>query len=110
MKISLVGSQLEKDYRTQLQASLGLKNFDFLHATLESQNLSRHQTVIIDHIPEQGEDIYTLFTYPDNFLVVEVERESKLTSVEAQLSLKDFLQGKSKMQQIRVLVALDILG
>ena len=110
MKISLIGSQIENDFRKGLKASLGLQDFEELHASIEARGLLPEETVMLEYLPEQAEDIYTLLSKPDNILVIEVERATRLVIEESQSNLKTYLHGKSKRQQIKVLVALEVLG
>ena len=114
MRLTLVGSKLEDEYRQQIESSLrALKRggeLAFLRSLLEAQNINPDHCAVIKYLPEQGEDIYTLLGYPDQVVVIEFERGKPETAfVDSRSSLKEYLHRKSKAKQIKVLVALDVI-
>ncbi|MFC4323307.1 hypothetical protein [Litchfieldia salsa] len=64
---------------------------------------------IIDWIPGQGEDFYTILINTDRIVKVEVERESKsVVQVDDPITLIEYKKGLSKINQIKLAVAIDL--
>jgi hypothetical protein len=111
--MKLRGSKTEQDLRDVLIKS---------HAELfETNQLSRLMQVLktnfhdmetayfIDHIPEQGEDIYTLLVNIDVIAKIEISHcsDDEMPVVESS-RVSDFRVGLSKIKQIKLEVAIDL--
>ena len=114
MKLTLIGSQLENEYREQIISSLHALRKDgelaFVRSLLEAEDVNPDRCVILKWLAEQVEDIYTLLEYPDQIIVIEYERgKPETVFVDSRTTLKEYLHGKSKKNQVKILVALDVL-
>jgi len=110
--MKLIGSKTEKELREQLikshyslfndKSKLGLLNAlkDFIDIK---------SAYIIDWIPEQGEDIYTILINTDIIVIVELDRLNlHLEPVLNTISINEFKKGLSKIHQIKLAVAIDL--
>ncbi|MCG7563022.1 hypothetical protein [Pseudoalteromonas sp. McH1-42] len=109
--MKLIGSMAERKYREELMASNRvLNNSDEpLNNTLVKAGYEVKNSYVLNHIPEQCEDIYILLISGTFILTVET---SKLDLTQKplfeQTPLKQYLLGLSKRHQIQITVALDL--
>ena len=108
----LVGSRTERDFRDNLIKShkaLFDGEYENLFMILQ-ENFSEMKTAyFINHIPEQGEDIYTILVNNDIIATIEVSRvnhnERPIVEIHG---VNDFNKGCSKIQQIKLAVAINL--
>ncbi len=101
---------MEKDFREELQKS----NEHFtspsrLRDALESQGHSTNNAYVLHWTPDQGEDIYMVLINGVYLVSVELDRINPDTPpIYERIELKEYKQGLSKMNQVRLLVAQDL--
>ncbi|WP_054029186.1 hypothetical protein [Bacillus sp. FJAT-28004] len=111
--MKLRGTLSEQTYRTGLQASrIYLFNDKDMHRFLNiiSETFPAMKTAcILDWIPEQGEDIFTFLVDTHSVLKIELDRyDKKVAPIVDMYSIEDWTKGLSKMNQIKIAVALDL--
>jgi hypothetical protein len=62
----------------------------------------------LEHIPDQGEDIYTLLINNEFISVVEIDHELNIDPVIDTFQIQKYLNGLSKINQIKFAVARDL--
>ena len=115
MSIELIGSRTEQEYRTELLASrercFGEQSDLRLKQVLLSKGYDATRTIVIGWTPDQGEDIYSVLILPDHVICVEIDRvDASVEPIIETDSLDSYQKGLSKMGQIKLAVALDILN
>lgn len=111
--MKLIGSMVERKMREELIRS----NFAFRDGTydprlidvLNAANVDLDRAYVLNWIPEQAEDIYTVLVSPVEVLVIEVPREQGEAQVERQ-SLDAYSAKCSKHQRMKIAVAQDQLA
>ncbi len=109
----LVGSKTEKDFRDVLiKSHKSLFDEDSYQGLLQvlKTNFPEMKTAyFIRHIPEQGEDLYTMLVDLDTIATIEISRYSQDEKPIVEISsINDFKNGISKVEQIKLAVALDL--
>ncbi|SFE91105.1 hypothetical protein SAMN05518672_11219 [Chitinophaga sp. CF118] len=110
--MKLMGSEIEKEFRTQLIEShkaLFTENYNsMLLAVLKRLFPSMITAYVIYWIPEQGEDFYWILI--DDKLVAKIEiNHNKTGDPQAELvSIDEYKRGLNKLRQIQLLVAMDL--
>lgn len=109
----LIGSKTEEDFRNDLIKSHNLLFTGDLYKELLQvlkTNFPEMKTAyILKHIPEQGEDLYTILVNLDTIATIEISRYSQDEKPIVEISsINDFKRGMSKVQQIELAVALDL--
>lgn len=109
----LIGSKTEEDFRNALIKSHKLLFTGDLYKELLQvlkTNFPEMKTAyILKHIPEQGEDLYTILVNLDTIATIEISRYSQDEKPIVEISsINDFKRGMSKVQQIELAVALDL--
>jgi hypothetical protein len=109
--MKLKGTKTEKDFRDQLinQQKYLFENIRLLELLRKIYPKMR-TTYILDWIPEQGEDIYTVLVNTDTVCEVELDRydlsvESIVKSME---TVNNFKKGLRKLASIKLEVAIDL--
>ncbi|MFG0215391.1 hypothetical protein ACFU8X_19975 [Brevibacillus porteri] len=111
--MKLKGSKTEQDFRIQLTKSHTSLFQERLNARLLSvlqKSFSEMRTAyLIGHTPEQGEDLYTILVNTDTIVVIELDRYNlDAKPIVGRLALQDYSKGLSKINQIKIAVALDL--
>lgn len=113
--MKLIGSRVEEEYRQRMSASrasvFGVESNDPLKHIVRRLGYDTTKAILLDHIPEQGEDIYTVLVMPEDIIMIEIERgnESSEPLLEFQ-TLKDYQRTLTKSSRTHLAVALDIMG
>ncbi|MBX7114025.1 MAG: hypothetical protein K1X64_06770 [Myxococcaceae bacterium] len=110
-RMKLIGSRTEQQLREELvRSNLALQDGSHgrLANALESVNVKVTGAYVLNWVPEQAEDIYTVLASADEVVIVEVPRgEGQVLSAREELAK---YEGKcSKIQRIKVAVAKDLL-
>ncbi|WP_163103509.1 hypothetical protein [Peribacillus alkalitolerans] len=110
--MKLIGSNTERDFRKQLNESyeslFNVKPSPLL-ALLQSKFPVMKTAYILNWIPEQGEDIYTIFIDREIIVIVELDRFNlELEPLLETISMNDYVKGLSKINQIKLAVAIDL--
>mgnify|MGYP000990083697 CR=1 FL=1 len=112
--MKLIGSSIEKEYVDELRnSSSALFLNKRSHVLLESIRKSFHgvfSACILDCIPEQGEDIYTVLV--DGAWVAEFEipgGTEKLVEARNIRSVESYRRGLRKQRHLKLLVAMDLI-
>jgi hypothetical protein len=108
--MKLIDSETEKEYRLQLIKS----NHSLFNS--ESKLLSELRRAypqlitayILDWLPEQGEDIYTILINDNIVATIEVEKDGSKESVVELSTVLQYVGRISKQNQIKLAVALDL--
>ncbi len=108
----LTGSRTEIDFRDNLIKShkeLFTEKYENLFMVLQEKFTEMKTAYFINHIPEQGEDLYTILVNNDIIAKIEISRfnQDEKPIIEV-YEVKDFNKGCSKMQQIKLAVAIDL--
>lgn len=110
--MKLIGSKTEKEYMLQLIKS----NHSLLNS--ESKLLFELKRVhpqlttayILNWIPEQGEDIYTVLINDNVIATIELDRGGSEKSIVELSTVLQYIGRISKQDQIKLAVALDLAG
>lgn len=111
--MKLVGSKTEQDFREVLIESHKLlfegNTYQELLEELKSNFPQMRTAYFVKHIPEQGEDIYTMLINLDIVATVVIDRFSQNKHIAVGMcSINDYVKGLSKIEQIKLAVALDL--
>ena len=112
MNMKLIGSKMEEDFRQELMKSHELfKSPSRLRDALESQGHPTSNAYVLHWTPDQGEDIYEVLIDGAYLVSVELDRVNPDSTPEYERTeLKDYKHGLSRMNQVRLLVAQDLVG
>lgn len=107
------GSKTEQDFRVQLIKShtslFQEASNERLLSVLQKSFPEMRTAYFIGHTPEQGEDLYTILVNTDTIASIELDRYNlDAEPIVGRLSLQDFSKGLSKINQIKIAVALDL--
>jgi len=111
--MKLIGSKQEQGFRKVLEGSnIVSAQDDKTEAVLNVLRTTFGEVksaYILDWIPEQGEDIFTILVDLDRIAKVEISKvnHSEIPLIET-FNLKDFQRGLSKIFQIKLAVAIDL--
>jgi hypothetical protein len=111
--MKLIGSKTEKEMKEILikghTALFNDQPYSRILTLLRENILNIKTAYFLDHIPEQGEDIYTMLINQDVIVSFEMSRyDLKLISTVKIASVKDYKKRLSKINQIRLAVAIDL--
>ncbi|MFD2216428.1 hypothetical protein [Metabacillus endolithicus] len=111
--MKLIGSKTEQNIREQLIKSykylLNDKSNKKLLSVIESTFPNMKSAYIIDWIPEQGEDIYTVLINTETITKIEISRvDTNVKPVIESISVTNFRKSLSKIRQIKLAVAIDL--
>lgn len=109
----LTGSKTEKEFRDLLIKShkeLFEGNlYEELLQVLKTNFPAMKTAYFIRHIPEQGEDLYTMLVNLDTIVKIEINRyENDEKPIVEILGINDFMIGISKIEQIKLAIAVDL--
>lgn len=112
--MKLNGSITEQEYRKWLISShQGLFGPDQrgagLVAVLKAHYPQMMTAYVIDWIPEQGEDLYTVLINDELIVNVELSHDSLVAPIVDSITVKQYLHKLSKSKQIQLAVALDLV-
>lgn len=111
--LKLINSKTEQEIRENLIESHKLlfkeNFFGRLLNVLQVHFPNMKTAYFIGHIPEQGEDIYTILVNADIIAKIEIDRYNvnKIPIIEM-VDIIDFKKRKSMIQQITLAVAMDL--
>ena len=111
--MKLIGSKQEQEIRSELIKShkvLYEGNSDKgLLGTLKLYFEGMKTAYILNWIPEQGEDLYTILIDTDIIAKVEINKINQEDNpIIETFKLKEFQKGLSKLSQIKLAVAIDL--
>lgn len=110
--MKLIGSKTEQQFREEL-----LKSNEFLFTSdegktildvLRKSNNLVETAYILDWIPEQGENLYTILINGNLIAEIEISRENFIEPIISFRKTSQYLRGLSKINQIKLAVALDL--
>ena len=109
----LIGSKQEQEFRNELimshKALFEDDSGNRLLRVLKMYFEGFKTAYIINWIPEQGEDLYTVLIDTDMIAKVEVSKIAQNDeAIVETFKLKEFERGLSKLSQIKLAVALDL--
>lgn len=110
--IKLIGSKAEHRFREELKNSNALLNTktEHLNRALKNAGHQLSKSYVLNHIPEQYEDIYVLLISGLYILNVEIDRfDSEVSPIIERIELNDYLHCLSKVCQIQIAVAMDLV-
>ncbi|KZN57702.1 hypothetical protein N473_26710 [Pseudoalteromonas luteoviolacea CPMOR-1] len=110
--MKLIGSKMELDFREELITSRNsFKSSSSLKRVLESNGHSTANAIVLHHTPDQTEDIYLVLINGSYIISVELDRyDQSVPPILELIELKEYKHGLSRMNQVRLLVAQDILS
>lgn len=113
INIKLIRSKTEQDFRQQLinshKSLFEDKGNEGLLKVIRDHNPNIRTAYVVNWIPEQGEDIYKILVDDDLILEIEIDRVGHNKSpLVSPLSLTQYRAGLSKLNQIKLAVALDL--
>lgn len=110
--MKLIGSRSEEQLREELvRSNLALRDGSYglrLTALLKSVNVNLADAYVLQWIPEQGEDIYTLLVSSSEVLIVEIPRGKGEGQLDRQ-SLVAYSARCSKHHRLKIAVAQDLI-
>ncbi len=109
----LTGSKTEQEFRDVLikshTALFEGKSYEGLMQELRTNFPEMKTAYFIKHIPEQGEDVYTMLVDLDTAAKIEISRYSENEKLIVEISnINDFKRGISKVEQIKLAVAIEL--
>ena len=110
--MKLIGSKTEREFREELiDSNISLNNeSERLNQVLNSTGHELSKSYVLNHIPEQCEDIYVLLISGTYILNVEIDKsDSEVTPIIERVELNDYLRGLSKIHQIQMAVAIGLV-
>lgn len=113
--MKLIGSNLEKQAREELERSHQSLFYDEANSRLlnsiKSEFPDMHSAYVLDWVPEQGEDIFTVLVDSDAVAIFELTRSgcevAKASSVKA---VSDYQDSLRRNKQVKLLVALQLVS
>jgi hypothetical protein len=111
--MKLIGSKMESDFRKELINShnqlFSPESDSKLKQVLENAGHSTAKAYVLDWIPDQTEDIFTVLIDGKYLVSTEIDRfdQASQAVVERQ-EIKSYLKGLSRINQVRLLVAQDL--
>jgi len=111
--VRLTGSKTEQEFRdTLIKSHTALfkgNSYETLLQVLKTNFPQMKTAYFIKHIPEQGEDLYTILVDLDTIAKIEISRYSEDEEPIVEInSINDFKIGISRVEQIKLAVALDL--
>jgi hypothetical protein len=110
--VKLIGSKAEREFREQLIRSNKFLNSENERLSLELRKVGfdLSNSFVLNHIPEQCEDIFVLLTSGSYVITIEIDKsDSENPVIIERVELKDYLKGLSKINQIQIAVAMDLM-
>lgn len=111
--MKLKGSKTEEDFRVRLMnshRSLFQENSNERLLNVLRNSFPKMRTAyFIGHTPEQGEDLYRILINTDTIALIELDRYNlDIKPIVGTISVRDYVKGLNKMDQIKMAVALDL--
>ena len=110
--MKLIGSKVEREFREELvnsNISINTKANN-INRVLESAGYDVSKSYVLSHIPEQTEEMFVLLISGSFILNVEIDKfDSQVEPIFERIELNDYLHGLSKINQIQIAVALDLV-
>ena len=110
--MKLIGSKAEREFREELIRSSKFLNSENERLSLELRKVGfdLSNSFVLNHIPEQCEDIFVLLTSGSYVVTIEIDKsDSENPVIIDRVELKDYLKGLSKINQIQIAVAMDLM-
>jgi len=110
--VKLIGSKAEREFREELIRSNKFLNSENERLSLELRKVGfdLSNSFVLNHIPEQCEDIFVLLTSGSYVVTIEIDKsDSENPAITKRVELKDYLKGLSKINQIQIAVAMDLM-
>ena len=110
--MKLIGSKAEREFREELIRSNKFLNSENERLSLELRKVGfdLSNSFVLNHIPEQCEDIFVLLTSGSYVVTIEIDKsDSENPVIIDRVELKDYLKGLSKINQIQIAVAMDLM-
>ena len=110
--MKLIGSKAEREFREELIRSNKFLNSENERLSLELRKVGfdLSNSYVLNHIPEQCEDIFVLLTSGSYVVTIEIDKsDSENPVIIDRVELKDYLKGLSKINQIQIAVAMDLM-
>ena len=113
--MKLIGSKTETEFRNNLTDS-HIQHFSddsnsSLKSFLHSQNIPFKKAYILNEIPEESTDYYSILVSGCTVITVEIDKcTTQNCFVYNTTDLKKYLVGLSKMEQIKLFVAKELSG
>ncbi|MCP1307669.1 hypothetical protein [Paenibacillus tyrfis] len=112
-EMKLKGSKTEQDFRVRFidshKSLFQDPSNERLLNVLRNSFPEMRTAYFIGHVPEQGEDFYRLLINTDTIALIELDRYNfDAKPIVDTISLRDYVKGLSKMDQIKMAVALDL--
>lgn len=105
--MKLIGSKMEQDFREELiKSRQSFSSNSRLKLALESSGHSTENAIVLNWIPDQGEDEYQVLIDGSYLVSVEIDRLNQNSPpILHRTELKQYMVGLSKMNQVKLLVA-----
>lgn len=109
--MKLIGSKTEREFIEQFKLldPLLRKSASPLRIVLESLGYNVSKGVILECIPEQVEDCYLVLIDTEQLIQIEIPRDKDMLPICERIDLKAYRINLSKINQIRLAVAQDIV-
>jgi len=112
--MKLRGSKTEQEFREELIQSrkgiFGNGDNSNIKITLNSEFPNLVTAYVLHWTPEQCEDIYIILVNGAHLISVELDKEGTANPIVEHLSLEEYKKSSSKINQIKLAVALDLSG
>lgn len=111
--MKLKGTKTEQDFRERLinshKSLFQEQSNERLLNVLQNSFPEMMTAYFIGHTPEQGEDLYRILINTDTIALLELDRYNRDTKpIIGKISVREYIKGLSKMDQIKMAVALDL--
>jgi hypothetical protein len=111
--MKLISSKMENDYRTELiRTNDGLNSAESdLGELLRENGFNTNKAYVLYWTSDQTEDYYTVLIDGEYLISTEIDRSNNnlVTPIE-RIELKEYLKGLSRTNQVRLLVAQDLVN
>jgi len=112
--VKLIGSRQEKEFRAQFSkarvSSFTSGTSARLKKLVAEAGFDPTQALLINHTPEQGEDLYSVLIWSNTIFHAEIDRfDSSVKPIIEIESLEDHNIAKTQIEQIKIAVALETL-
>ena len=113
--MKLIGSKTETEFRCSLTAS-HIRHFSSdsntsLKSYLRSQNIPFEKAYILNEIPEESTEYYSILISGSTIITVEIDKcTTQNCNIQSTIALKHYLVGLSKIEQIKLFVAKELSG
>lgn len=111
--MKLIGSKMEKEFRVELiRSNEGLNSSEsILGKVLKNNNYNTKKAYVLHWTPEQLEDIYVVLIDGNSLVSVEIDKyDSSISPIFEEIDLKEYMHGLSRVNQVRLAVAQDLVN